>query len=83
MPGGPINKLDQVFASDQAAARGMVVQMDYPKGANGQIPLIGNPLHLSRTPIRYDRPPPTCGEHNDEIRAEFGLNTTEESSDAG
>ena len=37
------------------------------------IPLVGSPLNLSATPVRYQRPPPKLGEHTDAVLAELGL----------
>ena len=59
VPVGPVQTLPQVFASDQAQARGMALDM---KTADGTLPLIGNPLRLSATPVRYRHPPPRFGE---------------------
>ena len=61
VPAGPINRLDQVFADPQVAARGM--RLDLPHPAAGTVPQVGNPLKLSATPVAYDRPPPLLGEH--------------------
>ena len=33
----------------------------------------GNPLHMSGIPSIANRPPPTLGQHSDEILAERGL----------
>ncbi|MEC3863038.1 CoA transferase [Mesobacterium sp. TK19101] len=71
VPGGPIHTLPEVFASDQAQARGIVVRMDHPDAGPDGIRLIGNPVKFSRTPVTYRRPPPRCGEHTQEIRDEF------------
>ncbi|WP_092646945.1 CaiB/BaiF CoA transferase family protein [Jannaschia faecimaris] len=62
VPVGPVQTLPQVFASDQAAARGLNLDMT-TSGASGELtlPLIGNPLHLSATPITYRAPPPHFG----------------------
>ena len=38
---------------------------------SGEIDLIGNPLKFSKTPVSYRQAPPKCGEHNDEILAEW------------
>ena len=58
VPVGPVQTLDQVFASDQVVARNMEIQM---QAAPGPVHLIGNPLNLSRTPVTYRTPPPTFG----------------------
>jgi crotonobetainyl-CoA:carnitine CoA-transferase CaiB-like acyl-CoA transferase len=61
IPAGPIHDLSQVFSSPQVAARGMKVQMPHPTAGKGTVDLIGNPLKLSDTPIRYTKAPPMLG----------------------
>ncbi|MEM7567863.1 MAG: CoA transferase, partial [Pseudomonadota bacterium] len=70
VPAGAVNTLDRVFASDQVAAREMVVQVPHPGAASGHVDLIGNPLKFSKTPVTYRRHPPRCGEHDDEVLGE-------------
>ncbi|WP_281708763.1 CaiB/BaiF CoA transferase family protein [Phaeobacter italicus] len=62
VPAGPVQTLDQVFASDQVAARGMAIEM---QSEAGPVQLLGNPLKLSRTPVTYRHAPPTCGSSTD------------------
>lgn len=64
---GPVNRLDQTFATDQVAARDMVVTMDRPD--TPPLRLLGNPLRFSATPVTYRHPPPHLGEHDADIRA--------------
>ncbi|MFT7596629.1 MAG: crotonobetainyl-CoA:carnitine CoA-transferase CaiB-like acyl-CoA transferase, partial [Paracoccaceae bacterium] len=59
--------LPEVFASDQVAARAMKITMPHPSAQSGTVDLIGNPIKFSATPVTYRRPPPTCGEHTQEI----------------
>jgi formyl-CoA transferase len=61
VPCGPINRLDQVFADPQLAARGL--RMDLPHALAGTVPQVGTPIKFSVTPAHYDRPPPLQGEH--------------------
>ncbi len=61
VPCGPINRLDQVFADPQLAARGMKVDLAHPLA--GTVPQVIAPLKLSGTPLEYDRAPPLLGEH--------------------
>ena len=67
VPVGPVNRLDQTFASDQIAARGLVVSMDRDDVAGGTVRLLGNPLHLSATPVSYRLPPPHFGQDTDAV----------------
>lgn len=58
VPVGPVKTLDQVFATDQVAARQMQIAM---QAGPGEVQLIGNPLKLSRTPVTYRNAPPEFG----------------------
>ena len=64
VPAGPVQTLDQVFASDQVAARDM--QIDMPSEV-GSLRLIGNPLKFSQTPVTYRRSPPRFGADTDAV----------------
>ncbi len=70
LPCGPVNRIDQVFADPQVKHRGMRVTVDYPGSATGTVDLIGSPIHLSETPVRYRRAPPRLGQHTDEVLRE-------------
>src|SRR5205823_443011 len=61
IPCGPINRLDQVFADAQLAAREM--RLDLPHPLAGTVPQVPTPLKLSATPLEYDRAPPLLGQH--------------------
>jgi crotonobetainyl-CoA:carnitine CoA-transferase CaiB-like acyl-CoA transferase len=65
VPCGPIYSLDQVFAHPQVEHRGLKVELPHPLA--GRVPLVANPIKFSRTPQRYDTPPPLLGEHTDDI----------------
>lgn len=58
VPVGPVQTLDQVFATDQVAERQMQIAMP---AQPGEVKLIGNPLNLSRTPVTYRTAPPVFG----------------------
>ena len=70
IPSGPINFPDETLADPQLLARGMIVELEHPLA--GLVRSIGNPVHLSETPITYRLPPPLLGEHNDEILSALG-----------
>ena len=59
VPVGPVQTIDQVFASDQVAARQM--QIDMARDGADPLRLIGNPLKFSQTPVTYRRTPPQFG----------------------
>ena len=71
VPVGPVNTLDRVFASDQVQARNMQISIPSTHAASGAVEMIGNPLHFSKTPVSYHRPPPKFGEHTDEVLADL------------
>ncbi len=66
VPVGPVNTLDKAFGSDQVIARGMKIALENTN-AGTVVPMIGNPLKFSQTPVSYRRAPPTLGEHTSEI----------------
>ena len=68
---GRINTLEDVFDDPQVKARNMVVEMDHPATDGKPAKLIASPLKLSETPVSYRRPPPTLGQHTEEVLAEF------------
>ncbi|MFL9903157.1 CaiB/BaiF CoA-transferase family protein [Paraburkholderia fungorum] len=67
IPCAPINTLPQVFADPQVVHRGMAVRMEDARYEAGGPMLLGNPLKLSATPVRYARTPPRLGEHTSEV----------------
>jgi crotonobetainyl-CoA:carnitine CoA-transferase CaiB-like acyl-CoA transferase len=64
LPCGPVNTIDRVFDDPQVIHREMKISMAHPVA---EVPLIGSPLKLSETPVRYRRPPPQLGEHTDDV----------------
>lgn len=68
---GRINTLDQVFSDPQVQARKMVIQMSHPATGDQPAKLIASPLRLSQTPVSYRRPPPTLGQHTEEVLQEL------------
>jgi crotonobetainyl-CoA:carnitine CoA-transferase CaiB-like acyl-CoA transferase len=67
VPAGPVNTIDQVFADPQVQARGMRIEMLRDGVDGGAVPMIGNPINFSETPVEYRNPPPRLGEHTQEV----------------
>jgi crotonobetainyl-CoA:carnitine CoA-transferase CaiB-like acyl-CoA transferase len=70
VPSGPINFLDQALADPQVLARQFVVVLDHPVA--GMIRSLGFPPHLREGAVSYRLPPPTLGQHSDQILTELG-----------
>ncbi len=71
VPVGPVNTLDQVMESDQVEARDMAPSVPSSDAASGSIPILGNPLKFSETPITYRRPPPRFGADTDAVLSQL------------
>ncbi len=69
VPSGPVNNLAQVFEDPQVKARGGELRMPCEWAEGGEIGLLANPLHMSRTPPTYQRPPPRLNEHEADVLA--------------
>ncbi|HEU4352124.1 MAG TPA: CaiB/BaiF CoA-transferase family protein [Burkholderiales bacterium] len=65
VPCGPINDLAQVFSEPQALARGLRMELAHP-GA-GSVSLVRSPMRFSKTPVDHQMPPPSLGQHTDEV----------------
>jgi crotonobetainyl-CoA:carnitine CoA-transferase CaiB-like acyl-CoA transferase len=76
VPCGPINGLSATFADPQVQERGMLARLNHPTA--GEVPSVANPIKYSRTPIKYEQPPPLLGEHTEEVlRGVLGCSESE------
>ena len=69
VPAGPVNTLADVFADPHVVQRELRIAM--PHTALGSVPGVACPVHLSDSPPRTDRGPPTLDEHGEQIRSEW------------
>ncbi|OCJ05107.1 CoA-transferase [Rhizobium sp. AC44/96] len=69
VPAGAINTIEEMFADPQIKARGL--RVDLEDAAGTVIPGVRTPVVLSQTPLRYERPSPRLGEHQEEVLAEL------------
>ncbi|MGO7042540.1 CaiB/BaiF CoA transferase family protein [Rhizobium acaciae] len=71
IPAGRVATIDQVVANPHTLAREMIMPMET---VNGQIVrLLGNPLKMSATPVRFDRAPPHVDQDKDAILRELTM----------
>jgi crotonobetainyl-CoA:carnitine CoA-transferase CaiB-like acyl-CoA transferase len=71
----PIQSLDEVLEDPQVQAREMVVSIDHPSA--GRLKMTGVPVKLSATPGRIHSPPPTKGQHTEQILKDLGYDDLE------
>lgn len=78
VPCSPVNDIGQVFEDPQIRHRGMKIEVPHPRAApaapgadTGSVPLIGNPIKLSETPVQYRQAPPTRGQHSEQVLTEL------------
>jgi crotonobetainyl-CoA:carnitine CoA-transferase CaiB-like acyl-CoA transferase len=65
LPCGPINTVETVFDHPQRNARELILEVQHPTAGNLQLP--GFPYKLSDTPAQLRFPPPTLGEHTEQV----------------
>ena len=69
LPVGPINTMEAALSDPQVLARGMVMEVPHP--TEGRVPLLRSPLNIPTAPSEVRYPPPTLGQHTDEILSEL------------
>jgi crotonobetainyl-CoA:carnitine CoA-transferase CaiB-like acyl-CoA transferase len=69
VPAAPICTYEQALASEQVAARDMVMNVEHP--VEGTFKALGFPMKMRGTPQQVRFPPPLLGEHSREIREEL------------
>jgi len=70
VPCGKINSVAAALDDPHTAARSMVETVQHP--IIGTLKMLGIPFKFSATPCSVQRPPPTLGQHTDEVLAELG-----------
>ena len=65
VPCGPIQDVAEALNDPQVRGRGMVQNLDKP--GFGPLSLVGCPIHYADSPTTSPLPPPTLGEHTDQV----------------
>ena len=75
VPCGPIYSIDEMFADPQI--RHLQISQSVIDSQSTEIPVLTQPLSLSRTPSTLDKAAPLIGEHTDRILNELGYEQNE------
>ena len=70
IPCGPIYTLDQTFNDPQVRHLGVAQTVTSP--VRGNIEIVGQPIHMTRTPNQVVAPAPEYGEHTEEVLEALG-----------
>ncbi|PKA39922.1 CoA transferase [Rhizobium sullae] len=71
IPAGRVATIDQVVTNPHTLAREMIMPMETVDGQT--VHLLGNPLKMSATPVRFDRAPPHVDQDKDAILRELTM----------
>lgn len=69
VPAGPVNDVAAAFAEPQAAHRQMLQTLAGPSGQS--VPTVRCPIRYADSPTGSNRPPPSLGEHTQEVLADW------------
>ena len=75
IPCEPILNVAQALDHPQLVHRGTIVEQEH--SAAGTIHSVGNPILFSDTPVCYRLPPPSLGEHTEQVLAALGYDEGE------
>src|SRR5438874_5883481 len=67
VPAGRIRTVPEVCESEHLKARGMIQALQHPRA--GRVTVMGVPIKLHATPGKVTTPPPTLGQHTDQVLA--------------
>ncbi len=75
VPVGPINRIGDMLADPQVAAREMVIEVDHPRA--GRTKALGTPIKFPEAPGDLTRPAPLFGQHTREILGQLGYSAAQ------
>lgn len=77
VPAGTVLTVPEVLSHPQIRDRGMIGFFADVPGANRDIRVARTGVKIDGEPPSVDAPPPTLGQHSDQVLGEFGLNSDE------
>jgi crotonobetainyl-CoA:carnitine CoA-transferase CaiB-like acyl-CoA transferase len=69
IPCAPVKTIDQVFSDPQVLHRKMLLEVEHATA--GKVRMAGIPVKFSTTPSSLRLPPPTLGQHSEEVLASW------------
>lgn len=75
VPAGPVNRIGDMLADPQVAARDMIVEVDHPRA--GRTRGLGMPIKFGDGAADMTRPAPLLGQHSREVLAAIGYSADE------
>src|SRR5262249_37147206 len=75
VPAGPANRIGDMLADPQVAAREMVIDVDHPRA--GRTQALGMPIKFSDARADMTRPAPLLGQHSREVLGQLGYAAAE------
>lgn len=69
IPCAPVNKFSDALSDPQVLHRNMVIDLKHPNGKSTKAP--GNPVKMSRSSEETFSPPPTLGQHTNDVLQEL------------
>ena len=76
IPSGPVYSLQEALDDAQIQATGLLAPRHYA-GMEQSYPMTPHPVEMSGLSTEFRRPPPTLGEHTDEVLKELGFSAAE------
>jgi formyl-CoA transferase len=77
VPAGPVNRLEDVIASEQVAANGYVHSIGRLGPDDAEVMVVGNPIRIDGCELREPEVAPALGSHTAAVLAEFGFDAGE------